>query len=250
MYWPFVPARPGPMNIATSPWGSARAFAVDEALTSSPQRAAAPDRQHAIDDLLYRESGRIDHRGIGRGFEGTDRTGRIPQIPLGYLPRKGGKANIGPLVFQLLMAPQGSFSGARGEEYLKARLREHDRTHVAAVGHQPRGAREGMLTSEQSRTDFGPGRDPGSALPRDLRPQLMRDVLAFQNDALAPIVIRVEADVHRGGQRCVSGDIAGLQPLFQSPESDQSVQGAAVEQVPAQMTGHGAADRALTGAAG
>ena len=51
--------------------------------------------------------------------QGGDLSGRIPQVPLGYLARKGGKANIGPLVFQLLIAPLGPFFGGRGEEYLE-----------------------------------------------------------------------------------------------------------------------------------
>jgi hypothetical protein len=42
--------------------------------------------------------------------------GRIAPVAFGYLPRKGGKANIGTLVFQLLMTPPGPFVGAGGQE--------------------------------------------------------------------------------------------------------------------------------------
>ncbi len=41
---------------------------------------------------------------IGGSFERRDRPGRIARVPLGDLARKGRKANIKTLVFQLLMA--------------------------------------------------------------------------------------------------------------------------------------------------
>ena len=48
---------------------------------------------------------------VRRGLERGDLAGRIPQIALRDLPRKGGKTSSGPLFDQLLMAPLGPFLG-------------------------------------------------------------------------------------------------------------------------------------------
>ncbi len=99
-------------------------------------------------DLLYGQSGRVDHLGVGGGFEGGDRSGRIPQIPLGYLARKGGKANTRILVFQLLIAAKRPLVGAGGEEDLEVGRWEDDRSHVPAIGDEARRLGESVLSGQ------------------------------------------------------------------------------------------------------
>src|SRR6185369_11771355 len=108
-------------------------------------------------DLLYGESSGVDHLGVGGGLEWGDRTGRIPQIPLGYLARKGGKANTRILVFQLLIAAKRPLVGAGGEEDLEVGRREHDGAHVPAVRDQARGLRKSVLPGQQSGSQGRPG---------------------------------------------------------------------------------------------
>src|ERR1700733_5773037 len=100
---------------------------------SRPKSTHSPQCRDAIDDLLYREARRIDHFRIRRGLQWGNRTGRIPQVPLGDLARKGGKANIRPLVFQLLIAAKSPLFGAGGQKYLEAGPREYNGTHVPPV---------------------------------------------------------------------------------------------------------------------
>src|SRR5579862_825639 len=89
-----------------------------EGLTRHARKAFGTPLQNLGHDRLDRKSGRVEYPGIGRGSQGGDRAGRIPQIPFGDLARKGGKANTRPLVFQLLIAPKGPLVRARGEKYL------------------------------------------------------------------------------------------------------------------------------------
>jgi len=62
-----------------------------------------------------------------------DLTGLIPQVPRGYLARKGGKANIGNLVFQLLMRAGPSPRGAVRNIFRSA----PGKTTVPISGRQP-----------------------------------------------------------------------------------------------------------------
>src|SRR5579864_8509161 len=91
---------------------------------SRPERAAASQRHHLIDHPVDGQTRRVDQFGFGRGLQWSDRAGRIPLVPLGDLARKGGKANIGPLVFQLLIATQRTLGSAGREKYLEVALRE------------------------------------------------------------------------------------------------------------------------------
>src|SRR5882757_346104 len=120
---------------------------------SHPKSTHTPQNRNAIDDLLYREARRIDHFSIGRGLQWGNRTGRIPQVPLGDLARKGGKANIRPLVFQLLIAAKSPLAGGRGEKYLEVGPRKYNCAHVPAVGHQPGGLGKGTLAVQEGAAD-------------------------------------------------------------------------------------------------
>src|SRR6185312_17101675 len=115
------------------------------------------------------------------------RTGRIPQVPLGYLARKGGKANIGPLVFQLLIAPLSARGGAGRQEDFQLRVRKNNSPHIPPVRDQSRGLGEGSLALQQGRTNGRPGRHTGGPLPRSLGTDRRGDVLAAQDDPLASI---------------------------------------------------------------
>src|ERR1700753_345513 len=121
MYWTLIRCGPGRLKRLARParpgWKSHPLSA-----RSRPKRTQAPQRRDSIDDLLYGQAGRIDHFGIGRGLQWGYRAGRIPQVPLGDLARKGGKANIRPLVFQLLIAAQSPLVGAGGKKYFETGL--------------------------------------------------------------------------------------------------------------------------------
>src|ERR1700730_2472032 len=133
---------------------------------SRPKSTHSPQGRDAIDDLLYREARRIDHFSIGRGLQWGNRTGRIPQVPLGDLARKGGKANIRPLVFQLLIAAKSPLIGAGGKKYLEVGPGEYNGTHIPAVCYEAWGLRKGTLAVEQCAADGGPGGHAGGARPR------------------------------------------------------------------------------------
>ncbi len=62
----------------------------------------------------------------GAGFSGDTARGRIPLVPLGDLARKGGKANIRPLVFQLLIAAQSPLTRGGGQKYFEVGLRKYN----------------------------------------------------------------------------------------------------------------------------
>src|SRR5262249_54837144 len=116
-------ARPARANLAST---SELSTLQPCAGSGSGPETAGPQFQHAVDDRIDRLTCRVDHCGIGRGLERSDRTSRIPQVPLGDLARKGGKANIEPLVFQLLITAQGAFFGAGGEKYLEVGLGKYN----------------------------------------------------------------------------------------------------------------------------
>ena len=106
-----------------------------------------------------------DHR-ILRGTQRRDGAGRIPQVALGYLPRKGGKANSRPLVFQLLMAPSGPFFGAGGQEDLEARPAGRPRCPCRARRPPgPGAAAKARCRSSSAGPHRRPGGDPRGALP-------------------------------------------------------------------------------------
>ena len=152
-----------------------------------PQSALRAQRENPLDHLLDRQIGGVDDHGVGRRLQWGDRTGRIPQVPLGYLARKGGKANIRPLVFQLLIAPLSSCGGAGRQEDFQLCVRKNNSPHVPPVRDQSRGLGEGSLPLQQGRTHRRPGRHTGSALPRGLGADRRGNVLAVQGDPLALI---------------------------------------------------------------
>src|SRR4029077_10172081 len=102
VYWTRLPRGPGKHNGHPHP---ARAFLglpspvrIATSGPSRPQATSGSQFQHPLYHRLHRKTGRVDETGIGRGLQWGDLAGLIPQIPLGYLARKGGKANIGSLV--------------------------------------------------------------------------------------------------------------------------------------------------------
>src|SRR5262245_35919216 len=129
-----------------------------------PQATSGSQFQHPLHHRLDRKTGRVDDTSIGRRLQGGDLTGLIPQIPLGYLARKGRKANTGPLVFQLLMPPESPLLRGGSEEDFKLCPGKDDRAHIATVRHQARGYCKGALPGEQPLADPGPGRHPGGSL--------------------------------------------------------------------------------------
>src|SRR5882757_3412890 len=132
---------------------------------SRPESTRAPQCDDAIDDLVNAEAGRIDHFGIGRGLQGCDRAGRVPLVTLGDLARKGGKANIGPLVFQLLIAAQSTLIGAGSKKYLQVGSRKHNGAHIPPVGNQAGTRRKGTLPVQQCTANRRPGSHPRGTLP-------------------------------------------------------------------------------------
>src|SRR5579862_3587999 len=109
-------------------------FARDLSLRAlRPKAASDPQFKHPGDDRLDAETGGVDDTGIVRRTQRGNLTGLISQVPLGYLARKGGKVNSGPLVFQLLIAPQGPLFGGCGQEYLEGGTGKHHRAHIAPV---------------------------------------------------------------------------------------------------------------------
>ena len=80
------------------------------------------------------------------------------------LSQKGGKCNAQALFFQLLIATFCAFFGAGGQENLVAGVREDHRTHIPAIGDQPRRPAETELL-----VDEGGETPPGSPLPLQLR---------------------------------------------------------------------------------
>ena len=133
---------------------------------------ARPNASTRSTTCVDRKTGRVDHLCIGRRLQRARRTGRIPQVPLGDLARKGGKANTRPLVFQLLMAPQRPLFGAGGQEDLEVGAGKYHGAHVPPVGDQARRPGEGVLAGQQRRAHLGPGRHPRGALPAGFRAHL------------------------------------------------------------------------------
>ncbi len=64
-----------------------------------------------------------------------------------------------------------------------------------------------------------------------------------------PVVVHAERGVEASGHRRVAFDVVGREAGAHSGERHQPVQGTAVQQVPAEVTGHLAGDRALAGPA-
>ncbi len=64
---------------------------------------------------------------------------------------RSAMVNRNSLFFQLLMTPARPFLGAGGQEDLERRRRENHRSHVAAVGDEPRRLGEAALPLEQGR---------------------------------------------------------------------------------------------------
>src|SRR5262249_4608146 len=108
VYWNRIRCGPGKRNEHVRPARASSDFldslGVRDERPSGPQATSGSQLQHPLHHLLYRKAGRVDDTGVGRGLQRGDLTGPIPQIPLGYLARKGGKANIRTLVLQLLMS--------------------------------------------------------------------------------------------------------------------------------------------------
>src|SRR5215472_17322713 len=171
---------------------------------AGPQTTSGSQFQHPLHHLIDRKAGRVDDTGVGRGLQRGDLTGPIPEIPLGYLARKGRKANIGTLVFQLLMAPEGPFLGGGRQEYFQLRPGEHHGAHIAPVRDQSRGCGKGPLARQQGLTDALPGSHPRGALPRLLRANRGRHITSLERYALSTIRGNRELHVHARGQRRVA----------------------------------------------
>src|ERR1700704_3100284 len=181
MYWTLIRCGPGRLNKTRA--SCTCRFEISSSRRgpeSRPKCTHAPQGQDLIDDLLYREACRIDHFGIGRGLQWGNRTGRIPVVPLGDLARKGGKANIRPLVFQLLIAAKGPLVGGCGEKYLEVGPWKYNRAHVPPVGHQAGGSGKGTLTVQKRAADAWPGGNARGPLPSHLGPDFVRDDLPFE----------------------------------------------------------------------
>src|SRR5882757_9063408 len=189
---------------------------------SHPKSTHTPQNRNAIDDLLYREARRIDHFSIGRGLQWGNRTGRIPQVPLGDLARKGGKANIRPLVFQLLIAAQSPLVGACGEKYLEVGPWKYNRAHIPPVGHQAGGPRKGTLTVQKRAADVWPGCNARGALPSHLGPDCVCCDLSIEEHPLTPIGCDVKSYVKAGCKSGVTFYIIGLQSPFEPRQGHET----------------------------
>src|SRR5215831_9913070 len=196
---------------------------------SGPQATSGSQLQHPLHHLLDRKAGRVDDTGVGRGLQRGDLTGLIPQIPLGYLARKGGKANIRTLVFQLLMSPQSPLLGGGGQEYFQLRPGEHHGPHIPAVCHQSGGGGKGPLACEQGLTDRGPRRHARGALSRLLRANISRHVPPREGDALTTVRGNREDHIHARRECRMAWLIVRPETRGGSGERHQPIESAAIE---------------------
>ena len=174
----------------------------------------------------------------------------IPPVTVLYVPRKGGKANINTLVFQLLMPPACTLLRARRQVHLETGLREHVSPHVTPVGHQSRGLAEAPLQGEERIAHGLQCRNRRRTAADLLRPQFVADRLAVEPDQFLAGGVGGEPDVQAPRQfgqcrRIVEADAPLLRRKRQQP-----VQRSAVQQVPAQGGRNAAGDRALARTAG
>ena len=111
--------------------------------------------QNAGDDFLGSQTRGVDDLRIRCRFERRHRAVRVARVPLRYVPRKVGQANINPLFFQLLMTPHGARLGAGSQHYLQEGIRENDGSDVAPIGDEAGRHRKVPLSLQQRSPDFG-----------------------------------------------------------------------------------------------
>ena len=98
--------------------------------------------QDVGDNFLGSQTCGVDNLRIRCRLERRHRAVRVARVPLRYVPRKVGQANINPLFFQLLMTPHRAGFRTGRQYHLQDGVRENNGSHVAAVGHQARRNRE------------------------------------------------------------------------------------------------------------
>src|SRR6056300_2095409 len=94
---------------------------------------------------LKAEMRTVDNDRIFCRFQRRHRAGSISRIPSPNTLQKGGKANIHPLIFQLLIASLRSNLGAGSEKNFDRGIGKNDSPHIPAIGYQTRRPTEPAL---------------------------------------------------------------------------------------------------------
>ena len=146
---------------------------------------------------------------VCRCLQRRHRSAGVARIPLGDLTRKGGKANIKTLFFQLLMTTARPLLGAGCQEDFEPCLGENDRAHIAAIGYQSRRPCELSLARKECFADFGHCRDAGSRRSGLFAAQIPRDLLPVEEHTLLTAGVAAEVHLHLARQALVAGNIVG-----------------------------------------
>lgn len=202
--------------------------------------------EHCLRDSIHRPTRRIQNSGILGRHQRCDRALGIPPVAILYVPRKGRETNIYTLLLQLLMAPFCPLPGGRGKEYLEVRIRKDMGPHIAAVCDETRWLPKALLQLQKSipyRLQHGHGRRPGTAL---FSANCAGHVLPVQADLLLAAFVAAEPHVQPPRKFDQALDIAERYALAVGCQRDKPVQGAAIEQMPAQSVRHAAGDRTFS----
>jgi hypothetical protein len=126
----------------------------------------------------------------------------------------------------------------------------HQLQRFDPVGVAARSLGECLLAIGQGCPDRRPDGHAGGPCPGFLGADAAGDVLPVETDLLLPIGRGPELDFHGPRHGHVILDIVGVDVAQDAAQRDQPVQGAAVEQVPADARGDDAADGSFAGARG
>src|SRR5476649_2567594 len=134
--------------------------------------------KHLAYHFPYAFARAIELPGVGGLLQGCGAPHAVALVAFTQFLQKGANISIDSFFFQLLMPPLRTLFGARCQEHLEERVREHHRAHVAAVCNEARRGAKCSLALEQRCSNRGQRSYPGGAFAAVLAADRVCNTLA------------------------------------------------------------------------